>query len=87
MDEGGGGFVRQPDVHQVTTTKTGLMNTITTTYPRSRLLVLADQHSHHRWIKSVQAAFLTGLLCLVLIGVTGTLLALIGGGSTTGSSR
>ena len=35
----------------------------------------------------MQAAFLTGLLCLVLIGVTGTLLALIGGGSTTGSSR
>lgn len=87
MDEGGSGFVRQPDVHRVTTTKTGLMNAITTTRPRSRLPVLADQHSRHRWIKSVQAALLTGLLCLVLIGIKGTLLALIGGGSTTDSGR
>ena len=42
----------------------------------------------HRWLKNVLATALAGILCLVLIGVTRTVSALITGGDTrTGAGR
>lgn len=82
MDEGGGGFVRQPDVHQVTTTKTGLMNTIATSRPMSQELAPVGESLRRRWLKNILTAALAGVLWLVLIGVTRTVSALITGGST-----
>lgn len=71
-----------------TITQAGVMTAITTSRPTSQGLAPAGESLGHRWLKNVLATALAGILCLVLIGVTRTVSALITGGDTrTGTGR
>ena len=64
------------------------MTAITTSRPMIRELAPAGEPLGRRWLKNVLTTALAGILCMVLIGVTRTVSALITGGSTrTGAGR
>ena len=58
------------------------MTAITTSRPTSQALTPDGESLGRRWLKSLLATALAGILCLVLIGVTRTASAFITGGST-----
>ena len=61
------------------------MTAITTSRPTSQDLTPDGESLGRRWLKSLLATALAGILCLVLIGVTRTVSALIANGrSRTG---
>ena len=69
-------------------TQAGVMTAITTSRPMSQELAPVGESLGHRWLKNVLATALAGILCLVLIGVTRTVSALITGGDIrTGAGR
>ena len=81
-------IIRRPDVPWATIAQAGVMTAITTFRPTSQGLAPAGKSLGHRWLKNVLATALAGILCLVLIGVTRTVSALITGGDTrTGAGR
>ena len=64
------------------------MTAITTSRPTRQALASDGESLGRRWLKNVLTTALAGILCLVLIGVTRTVSALIAGGSTsTGAGR
>ena len=64
------------------------MTAITTSRPMSHELAPAGEPLGRRWLKNILTAALAGILCLVLIGVTRTVSALITGGDIrTGAGR
>ena len=64
------------------------MTAITTSRPTSQALTPSGESLGRRWLKPVLATALAGILCLVLIGVTRTVSALIaGGGTRTGAGQ
>ena len=61
------------------------MTAITTSRPTSQALTPDGESLGRRWLKSLLTTALAGILCLVLIGVTRTVSALIANGrSRTG---